>query len=75
MKRVKQARIAKELRDFLAKYDGNVTMTDLARESGVMVVYISRLVSGKQEDILSTSADALRDAMRKISKREDAEYV
>ena len=44
-----------------------ISMSRLAKESGVNVVNIHRLIKGKQKDILSGAADSLRDAMLRLS--------
>jgi predicted transcriptional regulator len=43
-----------------------VSQSQLAQASGVNVVYIHRLKAGKQQDVYSASADALRKAMREL---------
>ena len=60
-----EIKIRVELVEFLEKT--GMTQAKLADLSGVNAVFISRLISGKQKDIASAKADALRDAMQRLS--------
>lgn len=57
--------IAIELKNFLA--ETNISQMELSRASGVKAAYINRLKNGVQKDVLSRYADALRDAMRRLT--------
>lgn len=59
--------IAEQLEIFFA--DSAVTPAQLARESGVHEVRISLLRSGKQKDVYSANADAMRLAMRRLDPK------
>ena len=65
---MKNIPIADELRDFLAH--SGVKATVLARESGVSDAIISFVVTGRRRDMHSRHADALREAMRRLSAKE-----
>lgn len=56
--------IREQLNFFMEK--ANCSAAQLARESGVNAVYISRVRRGVRKDIASSSADALREAMYRI---------
>jgi hypothetical protein len=56
--------IAEQLEIFFAS--SAVTPAQLSRESGVHEVRISVLRSGKQKDVYSATADAMRQAMRQL---------
>ena len=43
-----------------------ISRYSLAKEAGVNLVYLTRLKNGQQQDILSSRADALRSAMRRL---------
>ena len=62
---MKKTRIAIEVSDFL-EHSG-FSAARLARESDVSPVRIHALIKGKQKDILSSHADALREAMARLS--------
>ena len=62
--------IAIELRHFLD--NSGVKAADLARESGVSNAIISFIVTGRRKDMLSKQADALREAMRRLSAQSEA---
>lgn len=62
---MRKAKIIFEVTNFLKS--SGISASRLAKESGVNVVYIWRLVNGKQNDILSDSADRIRDAMLRLS--------
>lgn len=65
---MKNSPITEELRNFLAH--SGVKATVLARESGVSDAIISFAVTGRRKDMLSRHADALREAMRRLSAKE-----
>lgn len=56
--------IALEVRAFLART--GLPQARLAAEAGVNPVYVSRLVTGGTRDVWSRTADALRDAMKRL---------
>jgi predicted transcriptional regulator len=60
-------KIAEEVKDFLD--EAGIPAAELSRESGVHEVYISRLRTGKTQDIFSSRADALRAAMKRIKQK------
>lgn len=62
---MKKTRIAIEVSDFL-EHSG-FSAARLARESDVSPVRIHSLIKGKQKDILSRHADALREAMARLT--------
>jgi hypothetical protein len=62
---MKKTRIAIEVSDFL-EHSG-FSAARLARESDVSPVRIHSLIKGKQKDILSSHADALREAMARLT--------
>ena len=57
--------IATEVIDFLEKT--GLTAVELSKESGVSCPILSQLRSGKKRDVVSRHADALREAMRRLS--------
>lgn len=61
---MKKTRIAIEVSDFLERT--GCSAAQLARESEVSPVRIHSLIKGKQKDILSSHADALREAMARL---------
>ena len=63
--------IAKEVIDFLET--SGVTAVELSRESGVACPVLSQLRTGKRRDVVSRHADALREAMRRLSCRSQKE--
>lgn len=56
--------IKEQIEIFLA--ESGLSQRQLALKSGVNVVYIHRLQSGKQRDVYSANADALRLAMHEL---------
>lgn len=60
------APIVTELREFF-QANGDVSCYILSRESGVSAPIIYRVISGKRKDMTSRNADALREAMRRIT--------
>ena len=62
---MKKTRIAIEVSDFLEH--SCFSAARLARESDVSPVRIHSLIKGKQKDILSSHADALREAMARLT--------
>lgn len=54
-----------EIKDFLSKT--GMPASRLARAAGISPVTITRLMSGERKDMVSASADALRDAMRRLT--------
>lgn len=58
-------RIYYEIKEFLAKT--GMPASTLARAAGIVPVTITRLMSGERKDMVSASADALRDAMRRLT--------
>lgn len=60
-----KTRIATELQDFLGKY--KMSARRLALEAGVTPVTVTRILSGERKDMVSTKADALRDAMSRLT--------
>ena len=62
---MKTTPIAIELKEFLER--SSLKAADLARESGVSNAVISHVVTGNHKDMLSRQADALREAMRRLS--------
>jgi len=58
--------IATEVSRFLDQY--SLSAAVLARESGVSPVILSRMKKGKQKDVLAATADALRDAMKRLAE-------
>lgn len=56
--------IKEQIEIFLA--ESGISQRKLAQASGVHVVYIHRLQSGKQRDVYSANADALRLAMQAL---------
>lgn len=56
--------IKEQILIFLA--ESGLSQRQLAIQSGVNVTYINRLIRGKQRDVYSASADALRQAMRAL---------
>ena len=56
--------IKEQIEIFLA--ESGISQRKLAQASGVHVVYIHRLYTGKQRDVYSASADALRLAMQEL---------
>ena len=62
---MKKTRIAIEVSGFL-EHSG-FSAARLARESDVSPVRIHSLIKGKQKDILSSHADALREAMARLT--------
>ena len=61
---MKKAKITLEISDFLAST--GISAALLAREAKVHPARISVLLNGKQADILSETADSLRDAMKRL---------
>lgn len=59
--------IATEVSRFLNQY--SLSAAVLARESGVSPVILSRMKKGKQKDVLAATADALRDAMKRLAEK------
>lgn len=62
---MKKSRIAIEVAEFLES--SGFSAARLSRESGVSPVRIHALVREKQKDILSSHADALREAMARLT--------
>jgi len=46
--------------------ESGISRYSLAKEADVNLVYLTRLKNGQQQDIMSTRADALRAAMRRL---------
>lgn len=63
---MKKAKITLEMEKFFAST--GLPASALSRESGVHPARISVLLSGKQGDTLSETADALRAAMDRLMK-------
>lgn len=42
----------------------------LAKEAGIVPVTLTRVIKGTRQDISSAKADALREAMRRLSAKE-----
>ncbi len=59
------AKIISEIRLFLERY--RLSARKLAIEAGVTPVIVTRVLSGERQDMLSSNADALRDAMTRLS--------
>ena len=57
--------IREQIKIFLA--ESGISQRQLALQSGVNVTYINRLIRGKQSDVYSSSADALRMAMQTLN--------
>lgn len=58
-------KITSEIRLFLEQH--GFSARKLAIEAGVTPVIVTRVLSGERQDMLSANADALRDAMRRLS--------
>lgn len=56
--------IKEQIKIFLSA--SQATQAELSRESGVKEAFFSRLRSGKQNDIMSAKADAIREAMTRM---------
>jgi predicted transcriptional regulator len=59
--------IKEQIDIFLA--ESGISQRQLALKSGVNVVYIHRLTTGKQRDLYSSNADALRIAMQELDPK------
>ena len=57
--------IGEQINQFLA--EARLPAIRLSEASGIKNAYISRLRRGKQKDIFSTKADALRSAMYRLN--------
>lgn len=58
-------KITYEIRSFLDQH--KVSARRLALEAGVTPVIVTRVLSGERKDMLSSNADALREAMSRLS--------
>lgn len=54
-----------EVREFLELH--KMPAARLARQAGILPVTLTRVLSGERKDMVSASADALRDAMRSLT--------
>ncbi len=60
-----KVKITSEIRLFLAQH--KVSARKLALEAGIAPVIVTRVLSGERQDMFSSNADALRDAMCRLS--------
>ena len=51
--------------------DHNMSAAKLANEAGIIPVTLSRVLKGTRMDISSMKADALREAMRRLSSQDN----
>ena len=56
-----KTKIRSEMEAFLRRHD--VTVSELAEMSGLALPILTRVLAGTRRDMMSRSADAIRDAM------------
>lgn len=66
-----ETRICREVREFLAR-NPSIGVTALARLAGVSHSSLSRMLNGVRPDLMSETADNVRDAMWRYESRQKA---